>query len=305
MHSFIIRTRLVRIRSSNHPHSNHYTFTPTPQNLRENDPDSLRGRPERTTLLMGDDPAQLYRLDGVAHIAGVINDEVQKYAVNCTWFQETFGECPEDADDDTVRRYVRAYIMMLLGTQLFADKSGNRIHIRWLPYVARLEELGTYSWGSAALAWLYRCMCRVANRHVVKLAGPLQLLQSWIFWRFPQFRPTGYEAFSWPLDHPILRLRRQPVERRVKRLAEHQRILPRRGRRHSNQQQMTERRQVGPLARKLGRRKKPQQPSNWSQLQWLHWRYSGSNRLSWIPHQPALPATLVCGPPETASDKET
>ncbi|RYR13789.1 hypothetical protein Ahy_B04g070594 isoform D [Arachis hypogaea] len=125
--------------------------------------------------------------------------QVQKYAVNCTWFQETFGECPEDADDDTVRRYVRAYIMMLLGTQLFADKSGNRIHIRWLPYVARLEELGTYSWGSAALAWLYRCMCRVANRHVVKLAGPLQLLQSWIFWRFPQFRPTGYEAFSWPL----------------------------------------------------------------------------------------------------------
>ncbi|XP_015966057.1 serine/threonine-protein phosphatase 7 long form homolog [Arachis duranensis] len=93
--------------------------------------------------------------------------QVQKYAVNCSWFQETFGECPEDADDETMRRYVRAYIMMLLGTQLFADKSGNRIHIRWLPYVARLEELGTYSWGSATLAWLYRCMCRVANRHVV------------------------------------------------------------------------------------------------------------------------------------------
>ncbi|RYQ92509.1 hypothetical protein Ahy_B09g098739 [Arachis hypogaea] len=49
---------------------------------------------------MGDDPARLYRLDGVAHIAGVINDE---------------------------------------------------------------------------------------------------LLQSWIFWRFPRFRPKGYETFSWPL----------------------------------------------------------------------------------------------------------
>ncbi|RYR25029.1 hypothetical protein Ahy_B02g058670 [Arachis hypogaea] len=119
---------------------------------------------------MGDDPARLYRLDGVAHIAGVINDEpqrcirsmrrqqgmrlddryvlqVQKYAVNCSWFQETFGECPEGADDETVQRYARAYIMMLLGTQLFADKSGNRIHIRWIPYVARLEEMGTYSWG--------------------------------------------------------------------------------------------------------------------------------------------------------------
>ncbi|RYR64419.1 hypothetical protein Ahy_A03g010525 [Arachis hypogaea] len=136
---------------------------------------------------MGDDPGRLYRLDGVAHIAGVINDE------------ETFGECPEGADEETVRRFARAYIMMLLGTQLFADKSGNRIHIRWLPFVARLEEMGGYSWGSAALAWLYRCMCRVANRHVVKLAGPLQLLQSWIFWRFPSFRPSRCDAFSWPL----------------------------------------------------------------------------------------------------------
>nr|XP_025628800.1 protein MAIN-LIKE 2-like [Arachis hypogaea] len=110
-------------------------------------------------------------------------NQVQKFAVNCTWFQETFGECPDGADEET----------------LFADKSGNRIHIIWLPFVARLEEMGGYSWGSAALAWLYRCMCRVANRHVVKLAGPLQLLQSWIFWRFPSFRPTGYDAFSWPL----------------------------------------------------------------------------------------------------------
>ncbi|XP_072072133.1 serine/threonine-protein phosphatase 7 long form homolog [Arachis hypogaea] len=126
-------------------------------------------------------------------------NQVQKFAVNCTWFQETFAECPDGADEETVRRFARAYIMMLLGTQLFADKSGNRIHIRWLPYVARLEEMGRYSWGSAALAWLYRCMCRVANRHVVKLAGPLQLLQSWIFWRFPTLRPSGYDEISWPL----------------------------------------------------------------------------------------------------------
>ncbi|QHO44349.1 uncharacterized protein DS421_5g170420 [Arachis hypogaea] len=126
-------------------------------------------------------------------------NQVQKFAVNCTWFQETFGECPDGADEETVRRFARAYIMMLLGTQLFADKSGNRIHIRWLPYVARLEEMGRYSWASAALAWMYRCMCRVANRHVVKLAGPLQLLQSWIFWRFPTLRPSGYDEISWPL----------------------------------------------------------------------------------------------------------
>ncbi|RYQ92937.1 hypothetical protein Ahy_B09g099178 [Arachis hypogaea] len=91
-------------------------------------------------------------------------NQVQKFAVNCSWFQETFGEFPEGADEPTVMRYSRVYIMMLLGTQLFANKSGNHIHIRWLPYVARLEDMGGYSWGSAVLSWLYRCMCQVANR---------------------------------------------------------------------------------------------------------------------------------------------
>ncbi|XP_072054834.1 protein MAIN-LIKE 1-like [Arachis hypogaea] len=99
-----------------------------------------------------------------------------------TWFQETFGELPNGADEATIRRYARTYIMMLLGTQLFGDKSDTRIHIRWLPYVARLEDMGRHSWGSASLSWLYWCMCRVVNIHMVKLARSLQLLQSWIFW---------------------------------------------------------------------------------------------------------------------------
>ncbi|RYR23370.1 hypothetical protein Ahy_B03g068606 [Arachis hypogaea] len=118
---------------------------------------------------MGDDPGRLYRLDGVAHIAGVINDEVSglrkrglcicsNYAVyvlaslvvaypalggsrGCVLMRE----CPDRADEETVRRFARAYIMMLLGMQLFADKSGNRIHIRWLPYVAWLEEMAIIS----------------------------------------------------------------------------------------------------------------------------------------------------------------
>ncbi|RYR15167.1 hypothetical protein Ahy_B04g071891 isoform E [Arachis hypogaea] len=71
--------------------------------------------------------------------------------------------------------------MMLLSTRLFGDKSANQVHIRWLPFVANLDDMGRYSWGSAALACLYQCMCRVTNRNVTNLAGPLYLLQSWIF----------------------------------------------------------------------------------------------------------------------------
>ncbi|XP_057760078.1 serine/threonine-protein phosphatase 7 long form homolog [Arachis stenosperma] len=135
------------------------------------------------TITLQDVAYQLGLLVDGRYVSGCLSEfqiYIQGGCPAWVWFQELLGVVPPPS-------------------QLFADKSGNRIHIRWLPYVARLEEMGTYSWGFTALAWLYRCMCRVANRHVVKLAGPLQLLQSWIFWRFPRFRPAGYETFSWPL----------------------------------------------------------------------------------------------------------
>ncbi|RYR33326.1 hypothetical protein Ahy_A10g047901 [Arachis hypogaea] len=65
------------------------------------------------------------------------------------------------------RRHLESFLMI--------DEATVR---RWLPYVARLEDMGGCSWGSAALSWLYRCMCHMASRHGVKLARPLQLLQS-------------------------------------------------------------------------------------------------------------------------------
>ncbi|RYQ91117.1 hypothetical protein Ahy_B09g096983 isoform C [Arachis hypogaea] len=73
-------------------------------------------------------------------------DCIDKFTLKCTWMQETFSDLPEGADEETVRRYARACIMILLSMQLFNDKSGTHMHIRWLPYVARLKDMGRYSW---------------------------------------------------------------------------------------------------------------------------------------------------------------
>ncbi|RYQ98432.1 hypothetical protein Ahy_B08g094471 [Arachis hypogaea] len=94
--------------------------------------------------------------------------KVKQMTVCYTWFHERFRVLPADATDETVRVYARAYILMLLSSQLFADKNANRVHLRWLPYLASLDDLGRYSWGSAALAWLYRCLCRGTNRNVLQ-----------------------------------------------------------------------------------------------------------------------------------------
>ncbi|RYQ84236.1 hypothetical protein Ahy_B10g103330 isoform B [Arachis hypogaea] len=95
--------------------------------------------------------------------------------VHFTWFHERFRVLPTDATEDIVRIDACVYILILISTQLFRDKSANRGHIRWLPFVANLDDMGSYSWGSAALAWLYRCMCRVMNKNVTNLASPLHL----------------------------------------------------------------------------------------------------------------------------------
>ncbi|RYR21273.1 hypothetical protein Ahy_B03g066559 [Arachis hypogaea] len=65
---------------------------------------------------------------------------IDKFTAKCTWI-----ELPQAANDATVRRYAPAYIMMLLSTHLFGDKSGTRLHIRWLPYVAKMKDMGRYS----------------------------------------------------------------------------------------------------------------------------------------------------------------
>ncbi|RYR62737.1 hypothetical protein Ahy_A04g020470 [Arachis hypogaea] len=49
-----------------------------------------------------------------------------------------FKVLPANASEDTVRIYARAYIMMLLSTQLFGDKSANQFHIQWLPFLVKL-----------------------------------------------------------------------------------------------------------------------------------------------------------------------
>ncbi|RYR14231.1 hypothetical protein Ahy_B04g070820 isoform B [Arachis hypogaea] len=103
----------------------------------------------------------------------MLQDVAYQLGLRSTVSMSIFSELLQGTNDETVRRYVRTHIIMLLSTQLFNDKSGTRLHIRRLPYVAR--DMGRYSWGSATLSWLYRCMCHVANRNIVKLASPLQV----------------------------------------------------------------------------------------------------------------------------------
>lgn len=108
-----------------------------------------------------------------------------------SWVRAEFNYCPEDADEETVKQHARAYILSLIGGLLFPDASGDMYTFYPFPLIADLENIGSYSWGSATLAYLYRAMCDACRRQSDQsnLTGCLLLLQFWSWERFPIGRP--------------------------------------------------------------------------------------------------------------------
>ncbi|XP_051221810.1 protein MAIN-LIKE 1-like [Lolium perenne] len=71
-----------------------------------------------------------------------------------SWIRTNFGECPEGANEDTIRTYTRVYLWYMLSRTLFADSVGKLAHWCWLKALTVLEH--RWSWGTTALAYLYR-----------------------------------------------------------------------------------------------------------------------------------------------------
>ena len=94
------------------------------------------------------------------------------------WLSEHFqGDFPDDAADELVQQHARAYILWLIGGVLLPDKSQNLLKLMYLPLLRDIDVIGQYSWGAAALACLYRMLCRATQVGVTQIGGPLVLLQ--------------------------------------------------------------------------------------------------------------------------------
>ncbi|TYK03303.1 serine/threonine-protein phosphatase 7 long form-like protein isoform X1 [Cucumis melo var. makuwa] len=120
---------------------------------------------------------------------GVVPPDMKGQRLSLPWLAEQFEELPPDADIVSVQRYARAYIMQLIGGFLFADKSNNLVHCMFLQFLFDFDQAGTYAWGAATLAWLYRELCRASNAQSLEIAGPLMLLQVWAYDRFSIIAP--------------------------------------------------------------------------------------------------------------------
>ena len=70
------------------------------------------------------------------------------------WIRQNFANCPAEANEETIEQHARAYVWYVISRTLFADSSGRNAPWMWLKALTGWET--NLSWGSAALAYLYR-----------------------------------------------------------------------------------------------------------------------------------------------------
>ncbi|KAH1063908.1 hypothetical protein J1N35_028895 [Gossypium stocksii] len=116
-----------------------------------------------------------------------------------TWLRGKFGQLSANATKGELMCAARAYIMHLIGGVLMPDSNNNNVHIMYLPLLADLANVRSYSWGSAVLAYLYQELCRLTKPTVVDLGGCLTLLQSWALYRMSFLASVSHQPDVYPL----------------------------------------------------------------------------------------------------------
>ncbi|XP_071684993.1 uncharacterized protein [Lolium perenne] len=120
------------------------------------------------------------------------------------WIRTNFGECPEEADVDTRRTYARVYLWYMISRTLFPDSGGKLAHWCWLKALTVLDD--RWSWGTAALAYLYRQLDEACRRTGSRtgsggIGGCMLLLSVWSWDRLSVGRPRVLTEMPWP-HHP-------------------------------------------------------------------------------------------------------
>lgn len=134
-------------------------------------------------------------LIGKAPAAG--EDKTVPAGATYTWIVQNFSHCPRGADADVILIYARVYVWYVITRSLFADGSGNTAPWLWLKQLTLMKS--NFSWGSAALAYLYRQLDDACRRSKVGagIGGPMLLLSVWSWDRITVGRPKEVSYENW------------------------------------------------------------------------------------------------------------
>ncbi|KAE8814180.1 mutator protein [Hordeum vulgare] len=111
-------------------------------------------------------------------------------------------------DDEVIQRCARVYMWYVISRTIFADGTGKNAPWMWLKALTVLDN--KFSWGSAALAYMYRQLDDACRRTTKDggVGGCMLLLSVWSWERLPVGRPKSSKWNTWDdHDNPV----RQPT----------------------------------------------------------------------------------------------
>ncbi|KAL8543325.1 hypothetical protein ACS0TY_004028 [Phlomoides rotata] len=111
-------------------------------------------------------------------------------------------EISDDTEQEIVEQYVRGCVLLMLGSYMIPDSSRSHVSLLYLQAIENIAVTGTYSWGSAVLACLYRELCNAVESEKITIGGAVSLLQVWAWSRIPAIRPTnrGERRMQGPME---------------------------------------------------------------------------------------------------------
>ncbi|KAK9058489.1 hypothetical protein SSX86_023331 [Deinandra increscens subsp. villosa] len=101
-----------------------------------------------------------------------------------------------DAADEECLKMARCIILHLIGGTILPDHSSSTVYFYHLQHLENLDQCGQLSWGSAALANLYKELCKATDPAAKEISGPLMLLQLWAWERIPQIAPKVKDQYN-------------------------------------------------------------------------------------------------------------
>ncbi|KAH1129269.1 hypothetical protein J1N35_000647 [Gossypium stocksii] len=99
------------------------------------------------------------------------NDESNFSGLKFTWLKANFEHLLVNATEEELICAAQAYIMHILRGVFMPNANNNKVHIQYLPLLANLSNVHSYSWGSTVLAVLYREFCRTTKPDTVDIGG--------------------------------------------------------------------------------------------------------------------------------------
>ncbi|KAL9665412.1 hypothetical protein QQ045_020832 [Rhodiola kirilowii] len=150
-----------------------------------------RWRPETHTFHFNGGEATI-TLQDVALLTGLpIDGRPVTGHAHLTWppiSMRLLGDMPT-CHKDSPGLAKKGVYLSVAGLTLFSELSGSSVPLHFLPLLDDLDSVRHYSWGSAALAYLYSMLCKVSKLGKCQIGGAVLILQFWSWERMRFGRP--------------------------------------------------------------------------------------------------------------------